>query len=257
MIETASELRRKSRKPVKLTQKKDNSSDKSSSENTSNKNNKALSESEKVDIFHLLQHKDVEGQNNSIKVIDDIDFNYVFKYLNDSFPIYLHDFEYLYGFVDEFEFKKSPSVDSNFKKYFTDEQGDLDSLREINLEEHTINVVVELMKIIHARKLQNDDIILSIFLALLHDFGKSRKVKDFMGIKTSKKRHDVISSIFILHVADKLNGFSQSQLEFISSTLSKHHASRSPSDKISMPLSLLIEADIAARKKELEELKSE
>ena len=164
-------------------------------------------------------------------------------------------FKNLFISMDKNEFKKSPSVSSSYDTHLFNNNNRYKLLSSINLYSHTMNVVVEAIKISIENKLpqQVQDIV--ILLAVLHDFGKNPSiVREFKFEDDNSSKHHRISANyakFIMYEESLLDDeqcITKELIEMVYTTLRNHHEEVKNSN---MFLKLLINADTNARELEL------
>lgn len=170
--------------------------------------------------------------------------------------------------IDEFEFVKSPSVSSNQNDNknlrASNSLSDLDVLRKVDLRAHTLNVVEAILKETEAKEIYGVGQI--IIACILHDFGKSRKVRelvapDSVSENSSKYRpHAEVSGLYVRDVlSEKVrllllendeNSEISETIKQIAELVANHHNS---SKQWKHKVELINKADALARKKELSE----
>lgn len=164
-------------------------------------------------------------------------------------------FKNLFISMDKNEFKKSQSVSQKYDTHLISYNNRYSLLSSINLYSHTMNVVVEAIKISIENKLpqQVQDIV--ILLAVLHDFGKNQSIaQEFQFEKENTGIHHRISANyakFIMYeesLLDVEQGITKELIEMVYTTLRNHHEEVKNSN---MFLKLLINADTNARELEL------
>jgi len=163
--------------------------------------------------------------------------------------------------MQDYQFKSVASVSENdCKDTKRDDilQNNYDYYRKINLYDHTLNCACITVEMLHKQNTPAQTIFISLVISLLHDFGKSSLVsKDNM--ETKKERHHQISANFAkkffqsFRKNKKKSFVTNDFIDLIVDVLRSHHNEI----KIKNPfLNVLIDADMSARAKELEFLKT-
>lgn len=170
--------------------------------------------------------------------------------------------------IDFFDFKGSPSVSSNQndnKNIRRDYSSvEFNTLREVNLKEHTLNVLEEILKEIENKEVHGSGSL--VIACILHDFGKSRKIRelatpDSVSENSTKFRtHQEVSGIYVKDVLyekartklveNNEDSEIRQTIDGIADLVSNHHNSSKAWKK---KVALINIADSAARKKELKE----
>jgi len=156
--------------------------------------------------------------------------------------------------MDNCQFKKTPSVNSSYDKELIAHNSRYELLKEVNLYNHTINVVIETIKLTNELPQNVRDI--AIILALLHDFGKNDKIiKTYNLGDDGRKHHHRISAYYAKHTmqdamigSHSTNIITDELVEMIYKVLRMHHDSDKEKNLF---LDLLIKADMNAREIEL------
>lgn len=161
-------------------------------------------------------------------------------------------FERIFLDMSKFNFKDDASVNQAYDKHLIEYNNRYKLLSKIDLFSHTINVVVETIRITKDLPQNLKDI--SILLALLHDVGKNKIIaSDFCYEDKNKEAHHKISANYAKHILydEKLNKnstVSNELIENVYSTLRSHHEADKEN---SIFLEILIQADMKARELEL------
>lgn len=164
-------------------------------------------------------------------------------------------FSRLFSDMDKFNFKSTQSVSSSYDKHLLEYNNRFDLLKEINLLSHTMNVVIETIKLTTEEKLPQNIKDIAILLAVLHDFGKNEKVsKEFQFEKDNKERHDKISANYAKYTMQEESlghnsSITKDLISMVYTTLREHHETEKEKN---MFLDLLFTADINARENELQ-----
>ena len=135
------------------------------------------------------------------------------------------------------------------------------SLSRINLEEHTLNVFEEGIKI-GEKKGRIMQIALPMVGCLFHDFGKSSKLRnELLGEMVGKgyKAHAEVSDMYVreLLAKDYHKVFPNNSIETIEllANIVKNHHPNDRKKKSDTMISMVIQADMMARKSELAKIK--
>lgn len=164
-------------------------------------------------------------------------------------------FSRLFYDMDKFNFKSTPSVSSAYDKHLIEYNNRFELLKEVNLLSHTMNVVIEMIKITSDEKLPQNVRDISILLSVLHDYGKNDKVsKEFRFEKENEGRHDKVSANYAKYTMqeESLGNNSSITKELITTVYTTLRAHHEPIKEKNMFLDLLCTADINARENELQ-----
>ncbi len=171
--------------------------------------------------------------------------------------------------IENLNFKDSPSVSSNQKDNKNIRNiatmNQLELLKKINLKDHTLNVVEQIVKKTEKNEIYGIGQI--IIACLFHDFGKSKEVRkivtpDAVSENSSNyKPHAEVSGMYVKDIiiekaqqellANNENSSITETINSIADLVSNHHNS---SGRWKQKVELINEADSLARKKEIEEI---
>ncbi len=189
------------------------------------------------------------------KITADKEYNVGLNLILNSTSNFHNLFENLFILMDKNEFKKTQSISKKYDQHLISYNNRYELLSSINLYSHTINVVVEAIKISNENKLpqQIQDIV--ILLAVLHDFGKNPIIaKNYQFEKDNIGKHHRISANFAKFIMyeesllDVEQGITKELTDMVYTTLRSHHEEVKNNN---MFLKLLINADTNARELEL------
>jgi HD-GYP domain-containing protein (c-di-GMP phosphodiesterase class II) len=169
---------------------------------------------------------------------------------------YHHLFKTIFLDFDAYKLKKSDSVHQKYDTHLLSYNNRYKLLSEIDLYTHTINVVVEMIKLTKQLELPQDTIDIAILLALLHDVGKNSKISgEYQFEAANKGKHHIISANYSKHTMynEKMsykskNEISDELIELIVDVLRNHHEEKVNKNLF---LELLIKADTNVRVNEL------
>lgn len=175
------------------------------------------------------------------------------------------------GFDDmvALDFKGDPSVVSVGSAVDTAHLRDIvgprfADLRNVNLEEHTLNVFEEAL--LKSELSGRSTSTMGVIGALFHDFGKSSKIRETLlgeGMQRGTKAHAELSQMYIqdmlLNKVYYLIENGKIPMTFIDSLaeLVKNHHPQNARMKEDVDIKLVMQSDAAARKKEMKNLKLE
>lgn len=202
---------------------------------------------------HILIAKKQEQIIPSIKDhIKDLEYQTALELIVNSTDNFHPLFKKIFLDMAEYKFKDSASVNAAYDKHLIEYNNRYKLLSKINLFSHTINVVIETIKL--TKDLPNNLRDIAILLALLHDVGKNSTIaKEFCYEERNKEAHHKISANYAKHILydEKLNQdstVSKDLIDNIYSTLRSHHETDREN---SIFLDILIQADMNARELEL------
>lgn len=212
-------------------------------------------------IFETRKSQKINNQHKPKLIADirkitaDKEYNIGLNLVLNSTTSFHNLFKNLFISMDKNEFKRTQSVSQNYDTHLIKYNNRYKLLSSINLYSHTINVVVEAIKISIDNKLpqQVQDIV--ILLAVLHDFGKNQLIaKEFQFEKENLGKHHRISAnyakfiMFEESLLDVEQGITKELIDMVYTTLRSHHEEVKNNN---MFLKLLINADTNARELEL------
>ena len=163
----------------------------------------------------------------------------------------------------KYNFNEVASVNNKIKNVIPGAtKNDLELLTEINLTDHSINVVNVCIRICVAKKLPSKVFLINLVICLTHDFGKCKKVVDeFTEGRVASHEHGSAHYTkktikkFLLTSPEAKIVFTSSSINSIFDTLFQHHKNSASVDN-SLFRDILIEADTTTRELELENLKN-
>lgn len=141
------------------------------------------------------------------------------KYFHKAFAI---AFEHM----ELFDFKNTSSVDSDFRTYGGNSRYDL--LEKVSLLEHCINTL-RASTILNSKKSDGDKSLFAL-MALLHDFGKSRHIKEYAIQNAIENLHEIDLtghwhySALYARVILKNAGISDDIVTQVSNVFKNHHS---------------------------------
>lgn len=152
---------------------------------------------------------------------------------------------------------------SNSYFFFLDEKEEkLNCCEEINLSEHTFNVVSTYLNYFKDKKIFNYSDIEIVMSCILHDFGKSISLREKRcNLSDTKKKHEEISAFYIERIIreigveykelygsyDKEYLFGKEQMNRILIAVRDHHLDNNPEESLAKALQLI---DYEARNQE-------
>ena len=186
--------------------------------------------------------------------VHDNDYDIGLKFVLASSKNFFSLFRQAFIDMDKYVFKSSPSVNSMYDKELISVNSRFELLKEVNLYAHTMNVIVETIKI--TDKLPQNVKDIAIIFALFHDFGKNiNLLKEFNYDEKGKEQHHKVSANYAKHIMqDEMvdtknnNTMTKDLIEMVYLVLGMHHEK---DRKPNLFLNILIEADINARENEL------
>lgn len=167
--------------------------------------------------------------------------------------------------IKKYHFNEDPSVIASANQDTSHLQqafgSSFSALATVNLEEHTLHVFEEGITI-GAQKGRVMQTALPMLACLFHDFGKSTRLRnEFLGDNIGKgyRAHAEVSEMYVREVLSikyhsKFKEYSTETIELLSDIVKNHHPSQNKKRNDSM-ISMVIKADIIARKKELKAIK--
>ena len=168
---------------------------------------------------------------------------------------YHYLFAQLFIEMNRAEFKKTESVNKSYDTHLISYNNRYKLLSQVDLYSHTMNVVVETIKI--TMDIPQDTRNIAILLALLHDFGKSKLISDeFKFENKNDAKHHVISANYAKYIMqnEKLSYLSKEEItndliELVNFILRNHHEEKIENKNIFFKI--LEQADANAREIEL------
>ncbi|WP_181882630.1 HD domain-containing protein [Helicobacter sp. MIT 00-7814] len=159
---------------------------------------------------------------------------------------------YLLKDMERLNFEKTSSIPQKFEPQYTKYQSRYDKLKTINLLSHTVRVFLislEINKNVPDRFAEQVSL-----LALVHDFGKSQKVFDFVG-ESNNEKHNHTSAKYLNAVMDSMNEYSNDFIASMCDAIYFHHSANAdmkPEDVIENEfIRMLNQCDRTAREQEL------
>jgi hypothetical protein len=193
---------------------------------------------------------------NSDKMMNDTEYDIGLKLVLNSTNNFHGLFEKIFVDMDRREFKRTDSVSKQYDTHLIKYNNRYELLSRINLYAHTMNVIVEMIKLAKEFSLPQQIQDITILLALLHDFGKNHSIAaEFQFEKENLGKHHRISANYARHImydeslrVDVVQGITRDLIDMVYSTLRMHHE---PEKNNNMFLEMLITADQNAREQEL------
>lgn len=168
-------------------------------------------------------------------------------------------FESIFLDFDKSDLKKISSIDKNYDIAIIKKDNRYDMLSTINLYEHTMNVVIEVLEITKSMPSVTKDI--CILLTLLHDIGKCKRIQKKYSFGEKLKHHIVSANYSRIIMQDLMfQGYkeiNEELIELVYLILKEHHYNESSNEDTkfiyehNMFIEILKKADYSARRKEL------
>jgi hypothetical protein len=204
---------------------------------------------------HNTKTKNQQKRIDITSKILDLEYQTGLEIVMSSTNKYHNLFAQLFIDMSKAEFKKTESVSQSFDVHLLSYNNRYKLLTEIDLYSHTMNVVVETIKI--TKDIPQDTKNIAILLALLHDFGKSKLISDEYRFEAKAKgKHHIISANYAKYTmqSEKLSYLSKEEItneliELVYEVLRNHHEENIVNKNIFFKL--LEKADANAREIEL------
>lgn len=190
---------------------------------------------------------------NITKKIIDMQYQHGLDFVLSNTTKFHNLFKELFIDMDKYEFRNTESVSQEFDTHLLEYNNRYKLLTSIDLYSHTINVIVETIKL---AGLPQETKNIAVLISLLHDFGKSKELQttyQFEKIESSK--HHYVSANYAKQKLQNerfshksKNEITKELIELVEKTLRSHH------EKTKEPnlfLDLLVKADFNARENEL------
>lgn len=160
-------------------------------------------------------------------------------------------FRELFIDMDKFKFRKTESVSQTYDTHLLNYNNRFKLLTSVDLYSHSMNVIVETIKLNLPQETKN----IAVLLSLLHDFGKNEELKAaYQYEKKENEKHHLISANyakyklqnerFSYRSSDEINN---ELISLVEQTLRNHHE---PKKESTLFLDLLKKADMNARENE-------
>lgn len=206
----------------------------------------------------LLETKKEAHNTNNYAIankVKDLEFQTALEVVLQNTTKFHHLFTQIFIEMNRCKFKKTSSVSKEYDKHLFERNNRYKMLSDINLYSHTMNVIVEMIKI--TQNIPQETKNIAILLALLHDFGKNKYIATEYQLEIkNKEKHHLISANYAKFIMQderqsykSKNEITDDLIKLVYEVLRSHH------EKMVEPnifYKLLIKADFNARDIELE-----